>query len=217
MKTITTPIILIADDHVIIRRGMKFLIDSHFGKFTIVETETTKGLNAMLKQYAFTHLILDMQLKNGNVLEVIEKIRNDFPQVMILIYTMSPEEIFGKRMIQLGANGFLSKQSTEEEVLHALDLFFKGKRYVSNQLDEILVKDQSQKGNSENPIKQLSDRETQVLSYLLKGEGVTDIAARLSVKPNTIGTFKARIFDKLGVSNVFDLRKIADLYDFQSS
>ena len=211
------PTILLADDHVIIRRGMKFLIDSHFGKFTIIETETTKGLNLLLKQYPFTHLILDMQLKNGNVLEVIEEIRNDFPQVMILIYTMSPEEIFGKRMIQLGANGFLSKQSTEEEVLHALDLFFKGKKYVSNRLDEILVSEQSQKDYHDNPIKQLSDRETQVLSYLLKGEGVTDIATRLNVKPNTIGTFKARIFDKLGVSNIFDLHKIADLYNFQSS
>ena len=120
-------------------------------------------------------------------------------------------------MIQLGADSFLSKQSTEEEVLHALDLFFKGKKYLSKQLDEMLTNESQQKVNSDNPIKQLSDREVQVLSYLLKGEGVSDIATRLNVKPNTVGTFKARIFDKLGVSNLFDLRTLADLYAFQSS
>jgi two-component system, NarL family, invasion response regulator UvrY len=212
-----SPVILLADDHVIIRRGMKFLIDSHYGKFTIIETESIKGLKALLNQHTFSHLILDMQLRNGNVIEILEQIRKEHPDVMIMIYTMSPEDIFGKRMIQLGADSFLSKQSAEEEVLHALDLFFKGKKYLSKQLDEILMNENSQKVNSDNPIKQLSDREIQVLSYLLKGEGVSDIAARLNIKPNTVGTFKARIFDKLGVSNLFDLNTLVELYDFHSS
>ncbi|MEO8148590.1 MAG: response regulator transcription factor [Bacteroidia bacterium] len=212
-----TPTILIADDHVIIRRGMKFLIDTHFGKFNIQETETTRGLMQLVKEHAFTHLILDMQLQDGNVLEVLDQLNKKYPSVLILIYTMSPEEIFGKRVLQLGARGFISKQSSEKEVLFALSLFFAGKKYISQKLHDSLMNTNSEKSESENPIESLSDREAIVLNYLLKGEGVKEIALRLEVKSNTVATFKARLFDKLGVSNLIDLRNLADIYNFKSS
>lgn len=211
------PIILLADDHAIIRRGIKFLIDAHFGKFEVIETETAKSILSLTKEHKPTHLILDMQLQDGNVMEIFQELRKQYPDVLILIYTMSPEEIFGKRMIQLGANSFLSKQSSEQELVHTLDLFFRGKKYISQNLSDLLVNEQLKKANPENPIKQLSDRETQVLSYLLKGDGLKEIALKLNVKPNTIATFKARLFDKLGVSNIIDLRNVADIYEFHSS
>lgn len=211
------PIILLADDHAIIRRGIKFLIDAHFGKFEVIETETAKSILSLTKEHKPTHLILDMQLQDGNVMEIFQELRKQYPEVLIMIYTMSPEEIFGKRMIQLGANSFLSKQSSEQEMVHALDLFFRGKKYISQNLSDLLVNEQLKKANPENPIKQLSDRETQVLSYLLKGDGLKEIALKLNVKPNTIATFKARLFDKLGVSNIIDLRNVADIYEFHSS
>ena len=212
-----TPIILIADDHVIIRRGMKFLLDNHFGKYPVVETESTAGLMQLMKEQSFTHLILDMQLADKNVMEVFPLLVKEYPMVHILIYTMSPEEIFGRRMIQLGALGFLSKQSPEEEVMHALNLFFMGKKYISPQLQDYMNDDRTPDHKSINPIEQLSDRETLVLTYLLKGEGVKEIAGRLDVKANTVATFKARLFDKLGVSNLIDLRNVTEIYNFKTS
>lgn len=212
-----SPIILIADDHAIIRRGIKFLIEANFGKLTVIETDTAHSIINLVKENKPSHLILDMQLQDGNVMEIFQELRKQFPAILILIYTMSPEEIFGKRMIQLGANSFLSKQSSEQEMVNALDLFFRGKKYISQNLSDLLVNEQLKKANPENPIKQLSDRETQVLSYLLKGEGLKEIAIKLNVKPNTIATFKARLFDKLGVSNIIDLRNVADIYEFHSS
>lgn len=95
--------LLIADDHVIIRRGLKFLLETHFGKIKITETDSTKGIQSTLKHTAFTHLILDMQLTDGNILEIFGEIHQKYPTLPVMIYSMSPEDIFGKRMLQLGA------------------------------------------------------------------------------------------------------------------
>lgn len=206
--------VLIADDHVIIRRGLKFLLDSHFGKFTVFETESTQGILDLMSEKTISHLILDMQLQDGNVLEIFTELRKKYPDVSILIYTMSPEDIFGKRMLHLGATGFLNKQSPEPEVLRALELFFNNKKYISPVLQDLINQEQSKKGFSQNPFEQLSDRETEVLNYLLKGTGVKEIAEQLDLKANTVATFKARLFDKLGVSNLIDLQNLARVYRY---
>jgi DNA-binding NarL/FixJ family response regulator len=158
-----------------------------------------------------------MQMQDGNLLDVFTEIKAKFKDVFILIYTMSPDEIFGKRMLQLGAHGFLNKQSSEEEVIAALRLFLDNKKYVSIPLQEQLASEQFENKKTDNPINQLSDRELSVLNYLLKGDSLKDIAIRLDVKPNTIATFKARLFDKLGVSNIIDLKNIAEIYNFRPS
>lgn len=213
----STKNILIADDHVIIRRGLRFLLNSHFSDITIQETDSIKGLNNILASQSFTHLILDMQMQDGNLLDVFSDVKAKFKDVHILIYTMSPDEIFGKRLLQLGAHGFLNKQSAEEEVIAALRLFLENKKYVSSQLQEQINSEQFENKKTDNPINQLSDRELSVLNYLLKGDSLKDIAVRLDVKPNTIATFKARLFDKLGVSNIIDLKNIAEINNFRPS
>jgi DNA-binding NarL/FixJ family response regulator len=209
--------ILIADDHVIIRRGLRFILNSHFSDITIHETDSLKGLSDILAGQSFTHLILDMQMQDGNLLDVFNEIKSKCKDVHILIYTMSPDEIFGKRLLQMGALGFLNKQSSEDEVIVALRLFLDNKKYISSQLQELLNQEQFDNKKSDNPINQLSSRELSVLNYLLKGDSLKDIAARLEVKPNTIATFKARLFDKLGVSNIIDLKNIAEIYNFRPS
>ncbi len=207
--------LLIADDHVIIRRGLKFLLDTHFSNFEIFETETCKGILEMVKTNEISHLILDMQLQDGNVMEILSNLRSHLPDVFILIYTMSPEEIFAKPVLRLGANGFLKKQSPESEVLIALELFLDGKNYVSPELQMLRNADLKMKSADSNPFKQLSDRELEVLNYLLKGLSIKEIGLQLNVKSNTVTTFKARLFDKLGVSNIIDLQNMANLYNFE--
>jgi DNA-binding NarL/FixJ family response regulator len=208
------PLVLIADDHVIIRRGLKFLFDSHFNKYPVFETASTKGVQELMTQHPFTHLILDMQMQDGNVMEIISDLKEKYPDAKILIYTMSSEEVFGKRMLHLGVDGFLSKQESEEEVIHAIDYFLRGKKYISQHLQSLI---NEQPHSAKNPIEQLSEKEMIVLTYLVKGAGVKEIAEQLSLKPNTVATFKARIFDKMGVSNLIDLRNIAILYGLRTS
>jgi two-component system, NarL family, invasion response regulator UvrY len=211
------PCILIADDHVIIRRGLVFLLDSYFGQFEINEAESTNEILPLVMKNSFTHLILDMQLQDGNVLEIFEELRREYPAIKILIYTMSPEDIFGRRMIQMGADGFLSKLSPEEEVLTALRAFLDGKKYISSNLQDLIEAHKNPKTrNHDSPFQQLSTRETEVLIRLLKGQGVKEIAKELDIKSNTAATFKGRLFDKLGVSNLIDLQNMANIYNFKA-
>lgn len=208
--------ILLADDHVIIRRGLKYLLDANFSGNTLVETDTVKDLLKQLQTREFSHLILDMQLQDANILEVFGKIKLLQPTASVLIYSMSPEETFGRRMLQLGADGFLSKQSSEEEVIRALRLFFSGRKYISPVLHDFMIEHSFKKSIAENPIETLSERELNVLEYLLKGQGVKEIAVQLELKATTVATYKARIFDKLSVSNIIDLKELTTLYQFKN-
>ena len=206
--------ILIADDHVIIRRGLKVLLDNYFGREHRFEASSAKEILELLRNETITHLILDMQLKDTNVMEVLPFIIEHYPEARIMIYTMSQEEIFGPRLIDLGVAAFLSKQSEEEEVLKALDLFFNGRRYISATLGDVM---QDRKHAVANPISQLSDRELSVLSHLLKGESVKEISVCLDLKATTVATYKARLYEKLGVGNLVDLQNVAALYRYNGS
>lgn len=208
--------ILIADDHAIIRRGLKFILDAHFSGCYVNEADTIKEVKTLLGSFAFSHLIFDMQMLDDNIIEHLPEIRKLYPNIPILIYTMSPEEIYGKRMLDMGATGFLSKQSSETEVIEALNSFLSGQPYISRQLKEKISKDDL-KFNSESPIDSLSDRELIVMNHILKGTGVKEISMKLDLKPTTVATYKARIFNKLGVSNVMDMRNILEVYRYTSS
>lgn len=208
--------ILIADDHAIIRRGLKFILDAHFSGCYINEADSIKDVKNLLSAFAFSHIIFDMQMLDDNIIEHLPEIRKQYPNIPILIYTMSPEEIYGKRMLDMGATGFLSKLSSEAEVIEALDLFLNGKTYISPQLKERISKDEI-KFKSESPIDSLSDRELIVMNHILKGTGVKEISIKLDLKPTTVATYKARIFNKLGVSNVMDMRNILEVYRYTSS
>lgn len=209
--------ILIADDHVIIRRGLKFILDANFSGSFISEAGTINEIKELLGQYAYTHLILDMQILDMNIMEYLPEIRKSLPLIPILIYTMSSEEIYGKRMLEMGATGFLSKESLEEEVIESLGLFLSGMPYMSVYLKDKIQKESNNKHSSESPIDDLSDRELNVMNYILKGNGVKEIAIKLELKPTTVATYKARIFNKLGVTNVIALKSILDIYRYKTS
>ncbi len=208
--------ILIADDHSIIRRGLKFILDAHFTGCYVNEADTIKEVKNLLDSFAFSHLIFDMQMLDDNIIEHLPEIRKLYPNIPILIYTMSPEEIYGKRMLDKGATGFLSKQSSEAVVIEALDLFLSGKAYISRELKERMSRDDL-KFTPESPIDSLSDRELIVMNYIMKGTGVKEISLKLDLKPTTVATYKARIFNKLGVSNVMDMRNVLEVYKYANS
>ena len=212
--TTTKTSVLIVDDHVIIRRGMKFILESNFGINEFFETESCAGLKEILSKEPITHIILDMQLNDGNVIEILSETLNLYPNVKVLVYTMSPEEIFGVRIMNMGVAGFLNKQTSEKEVIKALETFFKGQRYCSQFLRDQMDDKQNAEGKTD-PFSELSEREITVMSYLLKGEGIKEISSRMNIKSSTVATFKARIYNKLGVSNVIDLKNLAEIYKYR--
>lgn len=206
--------LMIADDHVIIWRGLKFLLDQQFNIRNIVKATSCLEVMQELKNDSYTHLILDMQLLDDTAMTVLPEIRQLYPELAILIFTMNPEDLYARRVLDLGVRGFLSKLSPEEEVIRALQLFFTDRIYMSNALQE-RIRGQENKTTAYNPMELLSERETDVLNYLLQGERVSAIALRMNLKVSTVATFKARIFDKTGVDNLLDLQRVAELHAYK--
>jgi two-component system, NarL family, invasion response regulator UvrY len=208
--------ILLCDDHSIIRRGLKYLLTSHFYNYTIDEFNSIAETVAHLKTNTANFAIFDLQLSDGNMMEALPNITALYPQLDILIYSMSNEKIYGKRILQIGARGFLSKDADEEEAIRALQMFLSGQNYISRNLNNLLISDlrNNKKSTDANPFTGLSNREVEVTHYLLFGKGIKEISNKMNLHANTIVTYKNRVFEKLGISNLVDLTNIAKLYNF---
>lgn len=204
--------LLIADDHAVIRTGLKYLLSRQFRDIDVREATDCADLRAKLAESAFTHLVLDLQLGDCNSIDIIPALRAVHPDLAIMVYTMSPEAIYGRRLLQSGVLSFVSKQANEETVMRALDLFLQGRPYISEELRQA-VKFESGKGdNAPNPFDELSEREMAVMRHLLQGMRVKEISNRMDLKMSTVATYKVRIFEKLGIDNLADLHRLADAF-----
>jgi DNA-binding NarL/FixJ family response regulator len=209
--------ILICDDHSIIRRGLKFLLANHFSEYEIVEMNSIKETKNYLKKNKPNFAIFDLQLSDGNMIETLPGIIALYPKLEVLIFSMSSEEIYAKRILQMGAKGFLNKNADEEEVIRAIQIFLSGQNYISQTLNDLMVNDLRGNGGkiNENPFTVLSNREIEVTRHLLKGMDLKKICEKMDLHSNTIVTYKNRLFDKLAIDNIIDLTNLARVYDFK--
>lgn len=203
---------LITDDHAVIRTGLKYLIARYFPEVTLGEADACSTLKEELQKGNYTHLVLDMQLGDCNSMDLIPGMIAQHPSLRIMIYTMSPEAIYGKRLVQMGVHGFLSKEEEEDTLIQALTLFLQGQPYLSDELKRALGTEQKRSQSSINPFDDLSERELMVLCFLLQGHRVKEISNRLDLKMSTVATYKVRIFEKLNVNNLADMQRLADVY-----
>ncbi len=197
------PKILIADDHSMIRKGLKLNIQLTLGYADIAEVATCNDLMKELVKKKYTHLILDIILADGNTLEVIPNIRRVYPDLHILVFSMQPAEIYGEALKQYGINYYLSKSVGEEEMIQVLQ------KFVQN---EVPVK-RNNIQHQDNPFKTLAPRELEILHYVLKGIGTKGIAETLNLKMSTVSTIKNRIFEKTAAGNIKELMELATLYN----
>lgn len=153
-------------------------------------------------------LLLDLHLGNSNAIDVLADIHDRFPNVKVLVYSMSAERVFAQQVIVRGASGFLSKATDERDLLAAIELVLAGGTYLSPELLDAGRQRHPDRAASAipDPFEELSERELRVMDELLTGAGVKEIAARLNLQPTTVATYKARLYDKLGVSNLLDLQ-----------
>jgi DNA-binding NarL/FixJ family response regulator len=192
---------------------MKYLLTRHFNQKEVEEADSCGNILAKLNDGGFSHLILDLQLGDCNSMDIIQDMLSRNPSLSVLVYTMSPESIYGKRLLQMGVLGFLSKQESEETVLRALNLFLLGRPYASEELKNTMQHEHNDKtGQAKNPFDDLSEREMAVFRYLLQGMRVKEISNRLDLKMSTVATYKVRIFEKLDVDNLADMQRLADVY-----
>jgi two-component system, NarL family, invasion response regulator UvrY len=195
--------ILIADDHSMIRKGLKLHMQLTLGFTDIHEVATCNELMKELVKNKFTHLVLDIILSDGNTLEVIPNIRRVYPDLNILVFSMQPAEIYGEALKQYGINYYMSKSVGEEEMVQLLYKFMNNEMPVR----------QTNIQHQDNPFKTLAPRELEILHYVLKGIGTKGISDTLNLKMNTISTIKNRIFEKTNAGNIKELMELATLYN----
>jgi two-component system invasion response regulator UvrY len=201
--------ILLADDHAIVSKGLSYLFSLNFPECEITEARGLKEMLKLLSSDYFTHLILDLNLSDGCSLDYIPEIIKENPLLDILIYSMAPEDIFGRKILAMNTSGFLSKTASATEVVRAITIFLQGGVYKSSQLKQLLSHSESKIGD--NIFLSLSASEFRVLALILKGKRTKEISNELKLADQTIGTFKSRIFKKLGTDNIFEINKLAEL------
>jgi two-component system, NarL family, invasion response regulator UvrY len=198
------PVILIADDHSMIRKGLKLYMQLNLGYKDITEAGNCNELMKELVKKRYTHLILDIILSDGSTLEVIPNIRRVYPTLNILVFSMQPAEVYGEALKQYGIQYYLSKSAGEEEMLRVIQ------RFLHNEAPP----EKSYGGSTqENPFTALAPRELEILHYVLKGIGTKEIADMLNLKMNTVSTIKTRIYDKTHAGNIKELMELATLYN----
>jgi DNA-binding NarL/FixJ family response regulator len=194
--------IIIADDHSVVRRGIKQILTDEFDIQVIAEAANTDELCNLLKISPCDLVILDITMPGKSGLDAIYDIKKFYPNVKILILSMHPEEEIAMRAIKTGADGYLNKDSVPEELIRAIRKLISGGKYISPALSDALIS-KLQNNISEHPHDELSQREFQVLCLIASGYSLTEIAEKFSLSIKTISTYRSRILEKLNLkSNV---------------
>jgi DNA-binding NarL/FixJ family response regulator len=198
--------VLIADDHAILRRGVKEILVRELEGAVCGEAMDVTGTLARLQEGEWDLVILDMPGRSG--LEVLQDLKAARPKLPVLVLSMHPEDEFAKRMLKAGASGYLNKQSAPEELIKAVRKVLAGGRYVSAALAEKLASDLSE--DTGQPIHEvLSNREFEVLRMIAAGKTVGKIAEELHLGVTTVSTYRGRLLEKMSMDTTADLIRYA--------
>ena len=200
--------ILIADDHAVVREGLKQII-AKASDMTVVG-EAANGQEAIRKVAAqeFDVVVLDISMPDMSGLEVLKHIKSENPKLPVLVLSVYSEEAYAVRTLRAGASGYLTKESSPDQLLEAIRKVSLGGKYVSPSLAERLACDM-ETDSERAPHQKLSDREFQVLRLLSSGKTVREIAEELSLGAPSISTYRARILAKMKMKHVAELTHYA--------
>ncbi len=198
--------IIIAEDHAVVRIGTKHLLQSVIPDCEVTDVaDFDKILEAMNGKF-YDLLILDINIPGGNSTKMVEMIKIKAPKTKILMFSSYDEQQYGLLYLQAGADGYLSKEAPEEEFRLAVQSVLANRKYMSEEMQQININRLiNPKEFIPDPVVTLSPRETDVLNLLKEGLGTAKIAEKLSLQLSTVSTYKARIFEKLGVKNIVEL------------
>jgi len=188
--------ILIADDHTIVRKGLKQIIAETSDM--VVADEAKNGQEVLEKVWKnrYDVVVLDISMPGRSGLDILKELKNQRPKLPVLVLSMHPEEHYAARVLRVGASGYLTKESAAEELIAAIRKVSQGRKYVSSSLAEILAFDLER--DAEKPLhKTLSNREYEVMCMIASGKTVKEIGEELSLSVKTISTYRARILEKM--------------------
>jgi two-component system, NarL family, invasion response regulator UvrY len=200
--------VLLGDDHKIVREGLKMVLADDPCVQVVAEADTGPGVldavQAWQGQQGLDVVLLDIAMPGMDGLDVLQQLRRDWPGLPVLMLSTYPEKQYAVRCIQLGASGYLNKGTDPDALIAALHRVAAGGMHVTPATAEALASLVSQ-GRTKTGIDLLSHREHQVYLLLTQGHTVTEIGAQLSLAPNTVSTYRARILEKTGTKNDVEL------------
>jgi len=196
--------VLIADDHAILRRGLKEILDETPGIIVAGEAVTGMEVLTLLRKNHFDVLLLDITLPGTSGLEVLKEIRSEGMKIAVLVLSIHPEEQYALRALRAGASGYLTKEAAPELLVSAIRKVAEGGRYVSPTLAERMTF-LLETGGPKAPHERLSNREFEVLRQIGTGMTVSGIADTLSVSVKTVSTYRTRILEKMQMKNNAEL------------
>lgn len=209
--------VLIADDHAILRAGLKHML-SEYSDIT-VGGEASDGHEALAKAQAeeWDVMLLDMTMPGKSGIELIKQLKLLVPKLRILILSMHKEDVYAVRALKAGASGYLCKDNAEDQLVAALRKVAAGGLYITTTVAEKLALDVLQ-GDTQDvlPHTRLSDREYQIFQAIVAGASVSDIAQKLNLSVKTVSTHKTHIQEKMGCDSVADLVRYAIQHELQA-
>ena len=197
--------VLIADDHPVVRRGVRQILVDEFDDCEVGEARSANQLMQLVSEQEWDIVLLDISLPDRNGLDVLKDLRVEYPELPVVILSMHPEDQFAVRVLRAGGVGYVTKESASEELTTAIRLGLKGQRYLSPVLARRLALE-SLANHPDLPLPiTLSDRETQVLCLIAEGKTLTEMAESLSLSVKTVSTYRARLMEKVKAETNADL------------
>ncbi|MFH1069323.1 MAG: response regulator transcription factor [Candidatus Glassbacteria bacterium] len=192
--------ILIADDHPIVRKGLKEILTETSDMFTVEEAENGSEVLGRVEKGNYDVIVLDISMPGISGLDVLKQLKKMKKGVPVLVLSRHPEEQYAVRVIRAGADGYLTKESAPTELASAIQKVARGGKYVSLAMaDQLLA--YIQEDNEKKPHERLSDREFQVMCLIAAGKTVGEIAGEMALSVNTISTYRMRVLEKMQLRN----------------
>ncbi len=204
--------ILVADDHGIVRMGLVQVIKQLRPFAILTEVEDYKALSSLISSESFDLVILDVNMPNGTLQQAIDFIRIKQPELKILIFSSQDENLYALRYLKMGANGFLNKLSSKEQIDEALSAMLQKGRFISDEIKDNMVSNSINNQQSASPLEALSNRELEVANKLVQGLTLKELSNQLNLHTSTVSTYKNRVFEKLNITSIPELVAILRMY-----
>ena len=200
--------VLIADDHPMVRGGVKEILVRHLEGAVCGEAENAQQVLAQVQRHPWDVVILDITMPGRSGLDILGDLKLVQPKLPILVLSAHPEDQYAKRVLKAGAQGYLQKESAPEELIQAVRKLLAGSRYVSPTLGEQLARDLHE--STDRPVHEtLSAREFEILVMIGSGKTVSQIAEELHLSVTTVSTYRARILEKMKMATTAELMRYA--------
>lgn len=200
--------VLIADDHPIVRQGLKQILAQEPDMTVTAEAQTSQEVLELVGRSQWDVLVLDISMPGRGGLDVLKEVRRQYPKRPVLILSMHPEDQYAIRALRAGASGYLTKESAPDELVAAIRKIVRGGKYIGPHLAERLAIEIEAPGDK-LPHERLSDREYQVLVLIASGKTVGQIADELSLSVKTVSTYRARVLEKMNMKTNAELTHYA--------